>query len=129
MPLELINLLWRPREIFLHNDYHPWYYCKSYSRIYHIHNTYMTKLIFSTFKILLFIFIFNLCSTKKMERKAIPKAHQEETGGKVTFSYPKLLWFIIFFSFLNIQNYLLLYLCTVYYFYSMILFGAGSLYY
>ncbi|WZY72658.1 hypothetical protein YC2023_004898 [Brassica napus] len=104
----------------------------SRSRTYHTHNTYvgnLTKLIFfslhvcvvpiciSSLKILRFFFIFNLCSTREMERKAIPKAHHEETGEKVSlFSYPNFKIYLVtrfvlphcaeFISFLCNKNYI-----------------------
>ena len=89
----------------------------------------LTKLIFfslhvcavpiciSSFKILRFFFIFNLCSTREMERKAIPKAHHEKTVEKASlFSYPNFKMYLVtrfvlphcaeFISFLCNKNYL-----------------------
>ncbi|WZZ04662.1 hypothetical protein YC2023_090583 [Brassica napus] len=75
----------------------------SRSLTYHTHNTYvrnLPKLILfslhvcvvpiciSSFKILRFFFIFNLCGTREMERKAIPKARHEKTGEKVSLKNP-----------------------------------------
>ena len=57
-----------------------------------------------------------------MHRKAIPKAHQEETGGKVSlfFFYPKLKIYLIDKGsfYILLQNLLVLYIIKI------IIFGA-----